>query len=63
MLLMCKKMCIGVDLMFPLIYAGPILGGEGEPEAVKELRLPSFNSLPVTPTTIVNKEVTGGVEP
>ena len=49
--------------MFSLIYAGPILGGEGYPEAVKELGLPSFDSVSVTPATIMNEEVTGGVEP
>ena len=50
-------------MLFSLIYAGPILGGEGDPEAVKELGLPSFDSVPVTPVTIVNEEATGGVEP
>ena len=45
------------------VCAGTVLGGEGDPEAVRELRLPSFEPGLVMPATVLSEEVTGGGEP
>lgn len=52
-----------VDLVSPVVRVGTTLGGEGDPEAVRELGLPSFESGPVIPASVVNEEVTRGAEP
>ena len=46
----------------PLPYAGAVLGGEGDPDAVRELRLPSFELSGGPAATAVSEEVAGAVD-
>ena len=50
------------DLVFPLPYAGAGLGGEGDPDAVKELRLPSFELSGGPAVPAMSEELAGTVE-
>ena len=43
------------------VCAGTTLGGEGDPEVVRELRVPSFELVLETPAVELSKEVTRGV--
>ena len=48
--------------MFLLLCAGVTLGGEGDPDAVRELGLPSFELSVGSTATAVSEEVTGAVK-
>ena len=57
------RMRVMVDLMIALIFAGSFWVDKGNSEAVWDLRLPPFETILVTLATVLNKEVTMGVEP
>ena len=44
------------------VGAGSTLDRDGDPEAVRKLRVPSFEPGLVTPATVLSEEVTGRVE-